>query len=70
MEAKDFLKSPEILSILHELKNEDALKDKRFSDVEDADGLQYVDMVMEGGGVWGIALAGYVHVLEEMNIRF
>ena len=25
---------------------------------------------MEGGGVLGIALVGYVHVLEELGIRF
>jgi len=31
---------------------------------------QYVDLVMEGGGVLGIALAGYVYVLEELGVRF
>jgi NTE family protein len=47
-----------------------ALKRKRFSDVEDAAGLQYVDLVQEGGGVLGIALVGYTYVLENVGIRF
>ena len=35
------------------------LRGKRFSDLVDQDGHQYVDLVMEGGGMLGIALAGY-----------
>ena len=70
MNADDFIKNSEIKSILYELKKERNLKGKRYSDIEDAEGFQYVDLVMEGGGVWGIALAGYVYVLEEMGIRF
>ena len=46
------------------------LGDKRFSDTEDAAGQQYVDLVMEGGGVLGIALMGYVYVLEQCGLRF
>jgi predicted acylesterase/phospholipase RssA len=42
----------------------------QVSDIIDAAGHQYVDLVMEGGGVLGIALVGYVHVLEELGIRF
>lgn len=41
----------------------------QVSDIID-DEFQYVDLVMEGGGVLGIALAGYVYVLEELGIRF
>lgn len=40
------------------------------SDIVDAEGHQYVDLVMEGGGVLGIALAGYVYVLEQLGVRF
>lgn len=40
------------------------------SDVTDAKGNQYVDLVQEGGGVLGIALVGYTYVLEKMGIRF
>jgi len=32
--------------------------------------LQFVDLVMEGGGTLGIALAGYIYALEQANIRF
>ena len=31
---------------------------------------QYVELVQEGGGMLGIALAGYTHVLESVGIRF
>lgn len=40
------------------------------SDIVDSDGNQYVDLVMEGGGVLGVALAGYSYVLEQAGIRF
>ncbi|MEI6948167.1 patatin-like phospholipase family protein [Paraflavisolibacter sp. H34] len=40
------------------------------SDVVDNQGRQYVDLVQEGGGVHGIALAGYTYVLEKMGIAF
>lgn len=40
------------------------------SDVVDAQGHQYVNLVQEGGGVLGIALIGYTYVLEQMGIRF
>ncbi len=40
------------------------------SDIRDELGRQYVDLVQEGGGVHGIALAGYTYVLEKMNIGF
>lgn len=42
----------------------------RVSDLVDDHGHQYVDVVMEGGGVLGIALLGYLHVLEQAGIRF
>ena len=42
----------------------------QISDLLDEHGNQYVDLVMEGGGVLGIALAGYVYVLEELGVRF
>lgn len=41
-----------------------------MSDLVDAAGHQYVDLVMEGGGVLGIALAGYTYVLEQAGLRF
>jgi predicted acylesterase/phospholipase RssA len=41
-----------------------------MSDVVDNNGSQYVDLVQEGGGVHGIALAGYTYVLEKMGVAF
>jgi|GEM_PF-1209371 len=41
-----------------------------ISDVVDDLGSQYVDLVQEGGGVHGIALAGYTYVLEKMGMVF
>jgi len=65
----DFTNNPTISSILKRAKK---LKDNsvQFSDVLDADGNQYVDLVQEGGGVLGIALVGYTYVLENAGIRF
>ncbi len=48
----------------------DGLERRRYSDVLDDRGHQYVDLVMEGGGVLGIAFAGYIHVLEKAGLRF
>ena len=43
---------------------------KPISDLVDEQGHQYVDLVLEGGGVLGIALAGYTYALEQAGIRF
>lgn len=45
-------------------------EDLHVSDVVDAEGNQYVNLVQEGGGVLGIALLGYTYILEMMGIRF
>ena len=37
---------------------------------QDGKVLQFVDLVMEGGGTLGIALVGYIYALEQANIRF
>ena len=41
-----------------------------YSDVLDCQGNQYIDIVMEGGGTLGLALLGYLHVLEQVGLRF
>jgi NTE family protein len=41
-----------------------------FSDIVDDDGNEYVDLVMEGGGVLGFALVGYTYFLEAAGFRF
>lgn len=43
---------------------------KVVSDVLDEENHQYVDLVQKGGGVLGVALVGYVYVLEQAGIRF
>ena len=58
----DFQKKLEALSA--------AGKPLRVPDVYDDEGNQYVDLVQEGGGVWGVALLGYTYILEKAGIRF
>lgn len=63
----------EVFNLVEDLKRDitdDNGNVKEFSDVVDSQGLQYVDIVMEGGGVLGIALVGFTYVLEEVGIRF
>lgn len=43
---------------------------KVVSDVLDEQGNQYVNLVQKGGGVLGVALVGYVYILEQAGIRF
>lgn len=69
MEIKNFTLNGTVLSILADLHDKKIDK-KEFSDVIDNDGNQYVDLVQEGGGVLGVALVGYVYVLEQMGLRF
>jgi len=45
-------------------------KGKIYSDIIDDNGNQYIDLVMEGGGVLGIALVGYTYALEKAGLRF
>lgn len=61
----NFTNNETILSILEKIP-----PGKRYSDVEDENGNQYVDLVQEGGGVLGIALVGYTYILEKAGIRF
>ena len=61
----NFIENKTILTVLDQIP-----KGKRYSDIEDAEGNQYVDLVQEGGGVLGIALVGYTYVLEKAGIRF
>lgn len=70
--SSDFLQQSGVAVIIEKLQADLKSKNKEFivSDVTDAEGHQYVDMVQEGGGVLGIALVGYTYVLEKMGIRF
>jgi len=60
-----FTQNETILSLIDKIP-----KGKRYSDIEDANGNQYVDLVQEGGGVLGVALVGYTYILEKAGIRF
>jgi NTE family protein len=68
MHTEDFTQANEVQALLGQLRT--ACEGKQFSDVIDDQGNQYVDLVMEGGGVLGVALVGYTYVLEEMGLRF
>lgn len=69
MTFDNFANHPKIKAIFEEI-NQKGLHEKHFSDVLDDEGNQYVDLVQEGGGTLGIALVGYVYVLEQIGIRF
>lgn len=68
MDKRKFTENGEVLAILQDL--EEQIRDKKFSDIIDKNNYQYVDLVQEGGGVLGIALVGYVYILEQVGIRF
>src|SRR6218665_3691721 len=68
--VEEFIQSSGVADILKTLKDKTAGKPLVISDVHDSQGNQYVDLVQEGGGVWGVALLGYVYILEKMGIRF
>ena len=70
MRTQDY--TSRVLDIVAQLKQErdECPEEFRFSDIYDADGNQYVNLVQEGGGVLGVALVGFTYVLEEMGIRF
>lgn len=68
MRIEDFTQANEVQELLGRLRR--TCEGKQFSDVIDDQDNQYVDLVMEGGGVLGVALVGYTYVLEEVGIRF
>jgi NTE family protein len=70
MKVKDFTDHPEVSKSINRLKDYWTKKRKEVSDILDPKGNQYVDLVMEGGGVLGIALVGYTYALESVGIRF
>jgi NTE family protein len=67
LEVKDYTSAAEpLLAHLEEQFPEGVC----VSDITDNLNRQYVDLVQEGGGVHGVALAGYTYVLEKMGISF
>ena len=68
MEVTQFTENARVLGLLKQLK--ERVKGRSYSDITDEQGHQYVDLVLEGGGTLGIALLGYIYVLEQSGIRF
>lgn len=64
-----FITNPEILKLVSGIK-EKGIDKKRYSDIVDQAGNQYVDLVQEGGGMLGVALCGYTYILEKAGVRF
>lgn len=66
--ADKILQDPEAKLIIQQIRTK--IRQQPISDLFDHQRNQYVDLVLEGGGVLGIALLGYVHALEQAGIRF
>lgn len=69
MQITEFTEDQEIQKMIKSL-NAEGISERAFSDCIDEKGHQYVDLVLEGGGVLGVALVGYTWLLEQMGIRF
>lgn len=66
LSVEDFTGNPDVRACVDFVTN----NPKKYSDVLDKEGNQYVDLVQKGGGVLGVALVGYVYILEKAGIRF
>jgi len=72
-EKMNLLNDSEIRSLSEKIKKNAAENKYLLSDLimeRDGKTLQFVDLVMEGGGTLGIALVGYIYALEQANVRF
>lgn len=70
MDIEGLIHDPQLKQDITKLKAKLQQPQHAISDIIDDEGNQYVDLVMEGGGMLGIALVGYTWALEEMGIRF
>lgn len=66
----NYVNDQRVIKALESIENHCTAVNKEFSDIVDAEGNQYIDLVMEGGGMLGIALVGYTYVLEKAKLRF
>jgi NTE family protein len=64
----EFASAPTVRTAVQNAKTPCA--DRKILDLIDDGGPQYVDFVMEGGAVLGIAPTGCSYVLEQGGIRF
>ncbi|WP_374335997.1 patatin-like phospholipase family protein [Methyloversatilis sp.] len=62
-----FTQDPEVVKAVKRIA--DRTRGREYSDLIDDEGHQYIDFVMEGGGVLGISLLGYAYALEQAGIR-
>jgi NTE family protein len=69
MKTTELTNHPQVFQIIRSLKDE-GIPQRAYSDVIDGEGNQYIELVMEGGGVLGVALIGYTYVLEKLGFRF
>lgn len=67
VDISSYLQHPDVLTAVENAKR--LLAQRRISDTVDPEGHQYIDLVMEGGGVLGVALVGYTYLLEAAGIR-
>ncbi|MCP4451894.1 MAG: hypothetical protein GY809_10560 [Planctomycetes bacterium] len=70
MDITQFTEAAGVVHTLDDLSAHWQANQPVVSDIIDDDGHQYVDLVMEGGGVLGVALVGYAYALESVGIRF
>ena len=70
MKISDYTEHSRVIHPIEELQEHWKKKNRTISDIVDETGHEYVDLVMEGGGVLGIALVGYTYALESVGIRF
>lgn len=68
MIAEEFTDTASVKRLIADARPQ--IENKEFSDIIDGHNHQYVDLVMEGGGILGIALLGFTYTLEEFGIRF
>jgi NTE family protein len=70
MDIQALLNDPDLTNAISGLQARITKSKRQYSDIIDDAGNQYVDLVMEGGGMLGIALVGYTWALEQAGIRF
>ncbi len=69
MEASDFINQHGIDPLIQEAQFM-RYSGKRFSDVVDKNGFQYIDLVKHSPGFIDYSLIGYLFILEEAGIKF
>ena len=70
MDIQKMISNSELTEKLAQMRAQLQIPENAISDIVDNENNQYIDLVMEGGGMLGLALVGYTWALEEMGIRF